>query len=82
MIGVPEGGQLLQVGLKRSWPEGHIPTIRGVLKKWRAKRAASIDAVGQTYYQAPVYQPVYFQPVYYPTYRPAYSVPRFSLRAC
>lgn len=81
VVGVPEDGQLLQVGLKRTWPEGHVQTLRSVVKKWRGRRSLSIDTITVTPYGAgQSLQPVY-QPMFYQSYQPMFSAPRFSMRA-
>lgn len=37
-VAVPVQGQLLMAGQVDDWPDGHLPTIREVLRMWRTNR--------------------------------------------
>lgn len=43
-VGVPVDGELVVAGQVTHWPDGHIPTVREILRRWRADRRKVTDA--------------------------------------
>jgi hypothetical protein len=43
VLAAPQNGQLTTVAIKTSWEEGHLPTLRKVLKKWRQTGQTTVD---------------------------------------
>ena len=37
-VGIPVQGKLMMAGQVETWPDGHIPTVREILRRWRADR--------------------------------------------
>lgn len=72
----PQGGQLVNIGVKTSWPEGHLPTVRAVVQRWKTAGQVTFDSAAYGQMQQPVQlqRPVLYQ-------QPMYQMPLFSFRA-
>lgn len=45
-VSVPVNGQSLMAGQVRHWPDGHLPTVRMILRKWDALPAGQRKTIG------------------------------------
>lgn len=52
-LGMPVNGKILQAGRVFSWPDGHMATIRRMIREWDEKRQKPVTTQGESPYIPP-----------------------------
>lgn len=75
VVGVPEGDEITRVATIKRWDDGHLASIRSVLRGFRARRRPTIPITGGKYGDEGGIHYLVSQPILEPMFQP---VPTFS----